>query len=158
IATARSTAWTARRWKRPMPSSSSPPAASTRRWCSRCTRAPRTCRTKSCGITALSTSSAGPRTGAAPSITATFMIRCRSTPRTEEAAMDGDTRGWPKEGNSRVPYRMFSDPEVYRAELERVFLGPTWQFLVLADELPNPGDYKTTFLGETPVIVTRGDD
>jgi anthranilate 1,2-dioxygenase large subunit len=65
---------------------------------------------------------------------------------------------WPKEGNSRVPYRMFTDPEIYRAELDRVFLGPTWQFLVIADELPNPGDYKTTFLGETPVIVTRGED
>jgi anthranilate 1,2-dioxygenase large subunit len=24
--------------------------------------------------------------------------------------------------------------------------------------LPNPGDYKTTFLGETPIIVTRGED
>ena len=38
------------------------------------------------------------------------------------------------------------------------FSGPTWQFLCLADELPEPGDYKTTFLGETPVIVTRGED
>ena len=65
---------------------------------------------------------------------------------------------WPEEGNTRVPYRMFTDPEIYRAERERVFLGPTWQFLVLADELPNPGDYKTSFLGETPVIVTRGED
>ncbi|MGH7094422.1 MAG: Rieske 2Fe-2S domain-containing protein, partial [Stellaceae bacterium] len=63
-----------------------------------------------------------------------------------------------KEGNSRVPYRVFSDPGIYRAELDRVFLGRTWQFLVLADELPNVGDYKTTFLGETPVIVTRGED
>jgi anthranilate 1,2-dioxygenase large subunit len=65
---------------------------------------------------------------------------------------------WPQQGNSRVPYRMFTDPEIYKAELDRVFLGPTWQFLCLADELPNPGDYKTTFLGETPVIVARGQD
>ncbi|HEY1795949.1 MAG TPA: Rieske 2Fe-2S domain-containing protein [Stellaceae bacterium] len=65
---------------------------------------------------------------------------------------------WPKEGNSRVPYRMFTDPEIYKGELDRVFLGPTWQFLCLEDELPNAGDYKTTFLGETPVIVTRGQD
>jgi len=53
---------------------------------------------------------------------------------------------------------MFSDPEVYRAELARIFLGPTWQYLALAGELPQPGDYLTTFLGETPVIVTRGQD
>jgi anthranilate 1,2-dioxygenase large subunit len=72
--------------------------------------------------------------------------------------MDQHTLTWPKEGNARIPYRIFSDPEVYRSELDRVFLGATWQFLVLADELPNPGDYKTTFLGETPVIVARGED
>ena len=65
---------------------------------------------------------------------------------------------WPAEGNARVPYRMFSDPEIYRAELSRIFLGPTWQYLALAGELPQPGDYLTTFLGETPVIVTRGHD
>ena len=65
---------------------------------------------------------------------------------------------WPKEGNARVPYRVFADPAIYRGELERIFLGATWQYLVLADELPEIGDYKTTFLGETPVIVTRGED
>jgi anthranilate 1,2-dioxygenase large subunit len=65
---------------------------------------------------------------------------------------------WPKEGNARVPYRVFSDPEIFRTERDRVFLGPTWQYLALADELPETGDYKTTFLGETPVIVTRGED
>jgi anthranilate 1,2-dioxygenase large subunit len=65
---------------------------------------------------------------------------------------------WPVEGNVRVPYRVFADPEVYRAEHERIFLGASWQYLALADELPEPGDYKTTFLGETPIIVTRGED
>jgi len=65
---------------------------------------------------------------------------------------------WPAEGNARVPYRMFSDPDIYRAELSRIFLGPTWQYLALAGELPQPGDYLTTFVGETPVIVTRGHD
>ena len=63
---------------------------------------------------------------------------------------------WPAEGNARVPYRVFSDPEIYREELTRIFLGPTWQFLTLASQLPKPGDYLTSFLGETPVIVTRG--
>ena len=72
--------------------------------------------------------------------------------------MDTHSLTWPNEGNSRVPYRVFADPEVYKTELDRVFLGPTWQYLALADELPEPGDYKTTFLGETPVIVTRGED
>ena len=72
--------------------------------------------------------------------------------------MSTATLEWPKEGNARVPYRVFADPDIYRAELERVFLGPTWQYLALANELPQPGDYLTTFLGETPVIVTRAED
>lgn len=65
---------------------------------------------------------------------------------------------WPQEGNARVPYRVFADPDIHRTELERIFLGPTWQYLGLASELPEPGDYRTSFLGETPVIVTRGED
>ena len=65
---------------------------------------------------------------------------------------------WPVEGNSRVPYRVFADPDIYRTELDRVFLGASWQYLALAGELPEIGDYRTTFLGETPVIVTRGED
>ena len=72
--------------------------------------------------------------------------------------MDTHALAWPKEGNARIPYRVFSDPDVYRAELDRLFLGPTWQYLALANELPNPGHYKTTFLGETPIVVTRGED
>ena len=72
--------------------------------------------------------------------------------------MSIETLTWPKEGNSRVPYRVFADPDIYRAECERIFLGASWQYLALADELPEPGDYKTTFLGETPIIVTRGED
>ena len=39
--------------------------------------------------------------------------------------MDTHALTWPKEGNARVPYRVFSDPDIYRAELDRLFLGPT---------------------------------
>src|SRR5712691_7343649 len=108
-------------------------------------------------------------TAAASSITAGFMILCRLRPRLERrgcrcgprhgrTAMSIQALEWPKVGNSRVPYRVFADPEIYRAELDRIFLGPSWQYLALADELPEPGDYETTFLGETPIIVTRGED
>ena len=62
---------------------------------------------------------------------------------------------WPKDGNSRVPYRAFADEGIHAAEQKRIFQGKTWQMLCLADEIPNPGDYKTTYAGETPVIVVR---
>jgi anthranilate 1,2-dioxygenase large subunit len=57
---------------------------------------------------------------------------------------------------TRVPYRYFTDPDIYREEQKRIFLGPFWNFAGLEAELAKPGDFKTTFLGDTPIIVTRG--
>jgi hypothetical protein len=34
--------------------------------------------------------------------------------------MDTHALTWPKEGNARVPYRVFSDPDIYKAELDAV--------------------------------------
>ena len=62
---------------------------------------------------------------------------------------------WPNEGVSRVPYAVFSDPAVYRREQERIFRGPTWHFLALEAELTEPGAFKTTQVGDVPVIVVR---
>ncbi len=65
---------------------------------------------------------------------------------------------WPEGVTSRVPFRVYDDREIHAAEQARVFQGPTWQFLCLASEVPEVGDYKTTHIGETPVIVTRSED
>ena len=64
-------------------------------------------------------------------------------------------RAWPEEGVTRVPYWVYQDADIYRREQERIFRGATWNFLGLEAELPQPGDYKTTFVGEMPVVVTR---
>lgn len=66
-----------------------------------------------------------------------------------------ESRSWPQEGVTRVPYWVYQDEDLYRREQERVFRGATWNFLGLDAELPNPGDFKTTFVGEMPVVVTR---
>lgn len=58
----------------------------------------------------------------------------------------------------RVPYAVFTDPAVYRREQEAIFRGPHWSFVALEAEIPKSGDYKTTFIGDTPVIVMRGAD
>ena len=44
------------------------------------------------------------------------------------------------------------------AEQQRVFEGATWNYLCLEAELPEPGDYRTTFLGRMPVVVARDSD
>src|SRR6185437_1087052 len=43
-------------------------------------------------------------------------------------------------------------------EVERIFHGATWNFVALEAEIPNPGDFKRSFVGPTPVIVARDRD
>ena len=62
---------------------------------------------------------------------------------------------WPFEGVSRVPFRVYTDPAIYALEQQRIFQGPTWNFLALEVEIANPGDFKTTQVGDAPVIVVR---
>jgi anthranilate 1,2-dioxygenase large subunit len=67
-------------------------------------------------------------------------------------------RSWPAAGLTRVPYWVFDAPDVHAAEQRRVFEGPAWSYCCLEAELPNPGDYRTTFVGKLPVIVVRDRD
>ena len=65
---------------------------------------------------------------------------------------------WPAEGDSRVPYWVYTDEAIYRREIERIFEGPTWSYLALECELPKPGDWKRSTIGEKSVLIVRGKD
>jgi anthranilate 1,2-dioxygenase large subunit len=62
---------------------------------------------------------------------------------------------WPSNALSEVPFRVYTDPAQYALEQERVFQGPTWNYLCLAAEIANPGDYVAATIGEAEVLVTR---
>ena len=59
---------------------------------------------------------------------------------------------------TRVPYGVFQADETYRREQERIFRGPLWHFMCLEVEIKNGGDFKTTSVGDTPVVVSRDYD
>jgi anthranilate 1,2-dioxygenase large subunit len=65
---------------------------------------------------------------------------------------------WPRKDYSRVPYRLYHDPLVYQRELERIFQGPTWSFIGLEAEVPKPGDFRASYIGETPIVFNRDED
>ncbi len=66
--------------------------------------------------------------------------------------------GWQEGVVSRIPAWVYSDEDLYRRELERIFYGPHWSYVGLEVELPGPGAFRTTMIGERSVIVTRDDE
>ena len=65
---------------------------------------------------------------------------------------------WPSSDYSRVPYGVFSDPRIYAEEQELIFRGPVWTNIALEAEIPDPGDYRSSYVGDTPVVAVRGKD
>lgn len=66
---------------------------------------------------------------------------------------------WPEgDGAFRVPYWVFQRDDVLECEREKIFKGPTWNFLCVAAELQVPGDFVAVQVGDIPVIVCRDSD
>jgi anthranilate 1,2-dioxygenase large subunit len=62
---------------------------------------------------------------------------------------------WPEADWSRVPYKAFVDPEIYAREQARIFRGPTWSYVALEAEIPQPGDFVVSAIGDVPIVVNR---
>ena len=65
---------------------------------------------------------------------------------------------WPAEGLDSIPDWVYTSDAIYEREVERIFHGRTWNYVALEVEVPNPGDYKRSYVGPTPVVVSRAED
>ncbi|MFA7557090.1 MAG: aromatic ring-hydroxylating dioxygenase subunit alpha [Hydrogenophaga sp.] len=72
--------------------------------------------------------------------------------------MQTSTIQWIPQGETRVPLAVYRDDQVYADEQRNIYRGDTWNYLCLENEIPESGDYRTTFVGETPVVVARDAD
>jgi anthranilate 1,2-dioxygenase large subunit len=70
----------------------------------------------------------------------------------------GTAPAWPTDGLTRIPYWVFQREDIYAQEQRRLFQGPYWHFLCMEVEVAEPGDFRTTFMGDIPVIVSRDTD
>ncbi|NBS64714.1 MAG: salicylate hydroxylase [Betaproteobacteria bacterium] len=66
-----------------------------------------------------------------------------------------DQARWESDGTHRIPFLAYTSDELYRRELERFFYKNHWCYVGLEAEIPNPGDYKRTAIGERSVILSR---
>jgi phenylpropionate dioxygenase-like ring-hydroxylating dioxygenase large terminal subunit len=57
----------------------------------------------------------------------------------------------------RIHGSVYTSTDIFALEQRRLFHGP-WLYVAHETEVREPGDYKTTFAGTQPVIVTRGSD
>ena len=65
---------------------------------------------------------------------------------------------WPDDDLTIIPDWVYTDAAIYAREVERIFHGPTWNYVVLEAEIPNAGDFIRSHVGPTPIVVARADD
>lgn len=81
----------------------------------------------------------------------------RAKRRGREPRRDGSFRDLVETDEGVVSARIFTDPEIYRQEAERIF-PRVWLYVAHESEIPHPGDFVTRYMGEDRIIVCRGVD
>ena len=56
--------------------------------------------------------------------------------------------------DDRVAGALYTDPEIFQEEMEKIFYR-TWVWVAHESEIPEAGSFKTTHVGDQPVIVNR---
>ncbi len=65
---------------------------------------------------------------------------------------------WPADALNTIPDWVYTSRALYDREMEKIFRADTWNYVALEAEIPNVGDFKRSYVGATPVVVSRTED
>lgn len=65
---------------------------------------------------------------------------------------------WPEDGLYYIPDWVYTSQAVHDLELQKIFRGRSWNYVALEAEIPHAGDFKRSYVGATPVVVSRAED
>ncbi|MBB3008920.1 aromatic ring-hydroxylating dioxygenase subunit alpha [Cupriavidus alkaliphilus] len=65
---------------------------------------------------------------------------------------------WPEDGLHYIPDWVYTSQAVHDLELQKIFRGRSWNYVALEAEITNAGDFKRSYVGATPVVVSRAED
>jgi apoptosis-inducing factor 3 len=81
-----------------------------------------------------------------------------SPPGRNRAAPGTNNYVWPGDDLGVIPDWVYTDQFIYEREIDRIFHGPTWNYVALEAEIEKPGDFIRSNVGPTPVVVARAED
>ena len=83
-------------------------------------------------------------------------------PATPSAASALPMLPWPATatgtGTHRIPFGAYTSDQIHQRELQRLFYKNHWCYVGLEVEVPEPGDFKRSVVGERSVIMVRAAD
>lgn len=85
------------------------------------------------------------------------MQSCMSTTAAAESPLEF-VPPWQGDGSHRIPFGVYTDAALHQREMERFFYRSHWCYVGLEAEIPRPGDFKRTAVGERSVILLRDND
>ncbi|SPA56216.1 aromatic ring-hydroxylating dioxygenase subunit alpha [Cupriavidus taiwanensis] len=65
---------------------------------------------------------------------------------------------WPEDGLHYIPDWVYTSQAVHDLELQKIFRGRSWNYVALEAEIPHAGDFKRSYVGATPLVVSRAED
>ena len=54
---------------------------------------------------------------------------------------------WNHEDTSRIPFWAYTNEDIHKQELQKLFYKNHWCYVGLEAEIPQPGDFKSTVIG-----------